>query len=124
MGIDLAQLKSYFYFVSAFLTTPGVDSQLISKEWIANHYRWIVWKLAAMEVAFPHHFAGRQAFVSLINYSFDSNLYTSLLKVKRVHSNYNNVKRHKLPPMSVLLKIGKVVLSQQIELIIHYVCTL
>ena len=94
MGIDLAQLKSYFYFVSAFLTTPGVDSQLISKEWIANHYRWIVWKLAAMEVAFPHHFAGRQAFVSLINYSFDSNVYTSLLKVKRVHSNYNNVKRH------------------------------
>ena len=59
MGIDLAQLKSYFYFVSAFLTTPGVDSQLISEEWIANHYRWLVWKLAAMEVTFPHHFVGR-----------------------------------------------------------------
>ncbi|CAH3115249.1 unnamed protein product, partial [Porites lobata] len=43
---------------SAFLSTPGVDKQLISEEWIANHYRWIIWKLAAMEVAFPRHFAG------------------------------------------------------------------
>lgn len=77
-----------------------------------------------MEVAFPHHFAGRQAFVSHLNYSFDSNVYTSLLKVKRIHSNYNNVERHELPPIRVLLKIGKVVLSQQIELIIHFVCTL
>ena len=45
--------------LSAFLTTPGVDRQLISEEWISNHYRWIVWKLAAMEVAFPRQFAGR-----------------------------------------------------------------
>ncbi|KAL9974012.1 hypothetical protein ACROYT_G020541 [Oculina patagonica] len=44
---------------NAFLSTPGVDSQLISKHWIANHYRWLVWKLAAMEVAFPRQFAGR-----------------------------------------------------------------
>jgi len=44
---------------SAFLSTPGVDGQLISEQWIANHYRWLVWKLAAMEVAFPRQFAGR-----------------------------------------------------------------
>jgi len=36
-----------------------VDRQLISEEWIANHFGWIVWKLAAMEVAFPQQFAGR-----------------------------------------------------------------
>ena len=51
-----------FYFVSAFLTTPGVERRLISDQWIANHYRWLVWKLAAMEVSFPRHFAGRQVF--------------------------------------------------------------
>ncbi|KAJ7372028.1 Breast cancer 2, early onset [Desmophyllum pertusum] len=43
----------------AFLSTSGVDSQLIGEQWIANHYRWLVWKLAAMEVAFPRQFAGR-----------------------------------------------------------------
>ncbi|PFX24656.1 Breast cancer type 2 susceptibility protein-like [Stylophora pistillata] len=60
--IGLEEIRRYLDLQnkkSAFLTTPGVDSQLISEEWIANHYRWLVWKLAAMEVAFPCHFAGR-----------------------------------------------------------------
>ncbi|XP_075122091.1 breast cancer type 2 susceptibility protein [Leptodactylus fuscus] len=39
--------------------TPGVDPKLISPEWMYNHYRWIVWKLAAMEVMFPKIFANR-----------------------------------------------------------------
>ncbi|OCT96028.1 breast cancer type 2 susceptibility protein isoform X1 [Xenopus laevis] len=43
----------------AFCDTPGVDPKLISAEWVYNHYRWIVWKLAAMEVMFPKKFAGR-----------------------------------------------------------------
>ena len=42
-----------------FLCSPGVDGELISSEWFANHYRWIVWKLASLEVSFPHSFAGR-----------------------------------------------------------------
>ncbi|XP_066287790.1 breast cancer type 2 susceptibility protein homolog [Branchiostoma lanceolatum] len=46
-------------FVSALLDTPGVDSSLVTPEWIHNHYRWIVWKLAAMETAFPVQFGGR-----------------------------------------------------------------
>ena len=37
----------------------GVDPKLISHDWVYNHYRWIVWKLAAMEVAFPRQFGGR-----------------------------------------------------------------
>lgn len=43
----------------AFLASPGVDPKLISHEWIANHYRWIVWKLASTERSFPKLFGGR-----------------------------------------------------------------
>lgn len=43
----------------ALCDTTGVDPKLISSEWVYNHYRWIVWKLAAMEVMFPEQFAGR-----------------------------------------------------------------
>ena len=43
----------------AFSCSPGVDSKLISFDWFCNHYRWVVWKLAAMEVCFPRQCAGR-----------------------------------------------------------------
>ncbi|KAM5180567.1 breast cancer type 2 susceptibility protein [Mantella aurantiaca] len=46
-------------FYRALCDTIGVDPKLISPEWAYNHYRWIVWKLAAMEVAFPEIFASR-----------------------------------------------------------------
>nr|XP_032813349.1 breast cancer type 2 susceptibility protein isoform X1 [Petromyzon marinus]XP_032813350.1 breast cancer type 2 susceptibility protein isoform X1 [Petromyzon marinus]XP_032813351.1 breast cancer type 2 susceptibility protein isoform X1 [Petromyzon marinus] len=46
-------------FYKALLDTPGVDPGLVDAAWAYNHYRWLVWKLAAMEVAFPAHFAGR-----------------------------------------------------------------
>lgn len=46
-------------FWEAFSQSPGVDPKLISFEWFANHYKWVVWKLASMEVAFPQQFAGR-----------------------------------------------------------------
>ncbi|XP_063807848.1 breast cancer type 2 susceptibility protein [Pseudophryne corroboree] len=46
-------------FYRALCDTPGVDPKLISPEWVFNHYRWIVWKLAAMEVMFPEVFASR-----------------------------------------------------------------
>ncbi|XP_040196374.1 breast cancer type 2 susceptibility protein isoform X2 [Rana temporaria] len=46
-------------FYRALCDTTGVDPKLISSEWVYNHYRWIVWKLAAMEVMFPEQFAGR-----------------------------------------------------------------
>ncbi|NWS16020.1 BRCA2 protein, partial [Pachyramphus minor] len=46
-------------FYRALCDTPGVDPKLISEAWAYNHYRWIVWKLAAMEVSFPHEFANR-----------------------------------------------------------------
>ncbi|XP_006879697.1 PREDICTED: breast cancer type 2 susceptibility protein [Elephantulus edwardii] len=46
-------------FYRALCDTPGVDPKLISRDWVYNHYRWIVWKLAAMEVSFPQEFASR-----------------------------------------------------------------
>uniref|UniRef100_UPI00398F62FB breast cancer type 2 susceptibility protein isoform X2 n=1 Tax=Pristiophorus japonicus TaxID=55135 RepID=UPI00398F62FB len=49
--------KSEFY--RALLDTPGVDPKLISEAWTCNHYKWLVWKLAAMEIAFPKEFGSR-----------------------------------------------------------------
>ncbi|NXL45499.1 BRCA2 protein, partial [Podilymbus podiceps] len=46
-------------FYRALCDTPGVDPKLITEAWVYNHYRWIVWKLAAMEVSFPRKFANR-----------------------------------------------------------------
>uniref|UniRef100_A0A663M593 BRCA2 DNA repair associated n=2 Tax=Athene cunicularia TaxID=194338 RepID=A0A663M593_ATHCN len=46
-------------FYRALCDTPGVDPKLITEAWVYNHYRWIVWKLAAMEASFPHEFANR-----------------------------------------------------------------
>ena len=59
----MLRLKDSFAGVSefweAFSQSPGVDPKLISFEWFANHYKWVVWKLASLEVAFPHQFAGQ-----------------------------------------------------------------
>ncbi|KAM8852937.1 breast cancer type 2 susceptibility protein [Synchiropus picturatus] len=41
-------------FYRALCDTPGVDPKLISQEWVFNHYRWVVWKLASLERSFPH----------------------------------------------------------------------
>uniref|UniRef100_A0A8B9MPW5 BRCA2 DNA repair associated n=1 Tax=Accipiter nisus TaxID=211598 RepID=A0A8B9MPW5_9AVES len=46
-------------FYRALCDTPGVDPKLITESWVYNHYRWIVWKLASMEVSFPREFASR-----------------------------------------------------------------
>ena len=46
-------------FWQAFSQSPGVDSKLISFEWFVNHYKWVVWKLASLEVSFPRQFAGQ-----------------------------------------------------------------
>lgn len=33
----------------SFLASPGVDPCLLSRDWIENHYKWIIWKLASMD---------------------------------------------------------------------------
>lgn len=43
----------------SFLASPGVDPSLLPHDWIKNHYRWLVWKLAAYEWRFPDRFGQR-----------------------------------------------------------------
>ncbi|XP_039601685.1 breast cancer type 2 susceptibility protein isoform X2 [Polypterus senegalus] len=45
-------------FYRALCDTPGVDPKLITENWVYNHYTLIIWKLAAMETAFPNVFGG------------------------------------------------------------------
>ncbi|KAF4086441.1 hypothetical protein AMELA_G00106360 [Ameiurus melas] len=46
-------------FYRALCDTPGVDPKLIDEAWVYNHYRWVVWKQASMERAFPEVMGGR-----------------------------------------------------------------
>ena len=43
---------------SAFRKSPGVNGAKITEDWVKNHYRWIVWKLASLERRFPESCAG------------------------------------------------------------------
>lgn len=44
---------------SLFSSHNIVDIRLVPKGWIENHYRLIVWKLAATEIHFPDHFRNK-----------------------------------------------------------------
>ncbi|XP_071786452.1 uncharacterized protein [Asterias amurensis] len=46
-------------FLNALLDAPGVDPKFLTSDWVNNHYRWIVWKLAAMEKAYPYYLTQR-----------------------------------------------------------------
>ncbi|XP_034695014.1 protein BREAST CANCER SUSCEPTIBILITY 2 homolog B-like isoform X1 [Vitis riparia] len=41
------------------LAQSGASMQYASKEWIANHYKWIIWKLACYERFYPAKHMGR-----------------------------------------------------------------
>jgi breast cancer 2 susceptibility protein len=41
------------------LIMAGANPRLATMEWVSNHYRWIVWKLACTERKFPSEFSGR-----------------------------------------------------------------
>ncbi|XP_021288995.1 protein BREAST CANCER SUSCEPTIBILITY 2 homolog B isoform X1 [Herrania umbratica] len=41
------------------LAHSGASVQYISKEWVANHYKWIVWKLVCYERRYPSKCAGK-----------------------------------------------------------------
>nr|CAD7433930.1 unnamed protein product [Timema monikensis] len=57
--LDSQGLAGVVEVTRAFLASPGVDPSLSSTTWVHNHYRWIVWKLAATERSFPLIFAHR-----------------------------------------------------------------
>ncbi|XP_012460756.1 protein BREAST CANCER SUSCEPTIBILITY 2 homolog B isoform X1 [Gossypium raimondii] len=46
------------------LSHSGASVQHVSKEWVANHYKWIVWKLACYERCYPSKCAGKFLTVS------------------------------------------------------------
>ena len=59
----------------AFAASPGVERELVSFQWFLNHYRWVVWKLAAMEVAFPvecgRHYLTPDWLMKQLKYRYD-----------------------------------------------------
>ncbi|KAJ4971883.1 hypothetical protein NE237_004982 [Protea cynaroides] len=46
------------------LSKSGASTLSASKEWVANHYKWIVWKLACYERGYPAEASGRYLTVS------------------------------------------------------------
>ncbi|KAI3474376.1 hypothetical protein Pfo_029237 [Paulownia fortunei] len=50
-----------FYWM---LSQSGASIQYLTKEWVSNHYKWIVWKLASYERCNPAKFAGKLLTVS------------------------------------------------------------
>ncbi|KAL8517175.1 hypothetical protein ACS0TY_015404 [Phlomoides rotata] len=46
------------------LSQSGASTQYLTKEWVSNHYKWIVWKLASYERCYPAKFAGKLLTVS------------------------------------------------------------
>ena len=48
------------------LHAAGAEPQYCSEAWVANHYRWVVWKLACYERRCPDQLAGRMLTVPVI----------------------------------------------------------
>ena len=48
------------------LQAAGADTEHCSEAWVANHYRWIVWKLACYERRLPQQLAGRMLTVPIV----------------------------------------------------------
>ncbi|XP_059668072.1 protein BREAST CANCER SUSCEPTIBILITY 2 homolog B-like [Cornus florida] len=46
------------------LAESGASMQYVSKDWVANHYKWIVWKLACYERCYPTKSSGKLLTVS------------------------------------------------------------
>lgn len=54
-GADCIGVETFYHE----LVESGASEQYISKEWVANHYKWIVWKLASYERCYPVKFSGK-----------------------------------------------------------------
>ena len=48
------------------LHAAGADTEHCSEAWVANHYRWIVWKLACYERRLPQQLSGRMLNVPVV----------------------------------------------------------
>ncbi|XP_037799361.1 breast cancer type 2 susceptibility protein homolog isoform X2 [Penaeus monodon] len=54
-----------------FLAAPGVHPGLVPPSWVVNHYRWIVWKLAALERRLLHNMLTPENVVARLKYRYD-----------------------------------------------------
>ena len=48
------------------LHAAGADTEHCSEAWVANHYRWIIWKLACYERRLSQQLAGRLLTVHVV----------------------------------------------------------
>jgi len=44
-------------FKKGFMESSLIDKKLIKRNWIENHYRWVIWKLVNYERKYPEQFA-------------------------------------------------------------------
>lgn len=63
-----------FQMENAFKAMPSVDPKLVPDNWVSNHFKWIVWKLASLERSFPDEFEGCLSFENImeqLKYRYD-----------------------------------------------------
>lgn len=54
-GVNTMGSEAFFHI----LTQSGASTDYASKDWVTNHYKWIVWKLACYERCYPGGSAGK-----------------------------------------------------------------
>ncbi|GAV76884.1 BRCA2 domain-containing protein/BRCA-2_OB1 domain-containing protein/BRCA-2_helical domain-containing protein [Cephalotus follicularis] len=54
-GLSCIGMDAFFHI----LAQSGASVQYASREWVTNHYKWIVWKLACYERCYPDKSAGK-----------------------------------------------------------------
>ncbi|KAI5076154.1 hypothetical protein GOP47_0008219 [Adiantum capillus-veneris] len=64
------------------LLEAGGNSQVVTKEWVENHYRWIVWKLASVERSYPSKVANKLVTIQVV---FDELRHRYEREVDRTH---------------------------------------
>ncbi|KAG9439694.1 hypothetical protein H6P81_019859 [Aristolochia fimbriata] len=47
------------------LAQSGASLRIVTKEWVTNHYKWIIWKLASLEQGYPSKACGK--FLTVFN---------------------------------------------------------
>uniref|UniRef100_UPI00358E0953 breast cancer type 2 susceptibility protein n=1 Tax=Myxine glutinosa TaxID=7769 RepID=UPI00358E0953 len=98
--------KNEFY--QALLDTPGVEERLVSSAWTYNHYRWLVWKLAALEASFPSVFVGHcltpESILLQLKYRYDVEVDNSRRSaLKRI------VERDDTPSRTLILLLSRII---------------
>ncbi|KAF4379039.1 hypothetical protein F8388_022126 [Cannabis sativa] len=54
-GVNCIGAEAFFHM----LIQSGASEQYVSKEWVKNHYKWIIWKLGCYERCYPTKSSGR-----------------------------------------------------------------